>query len=114
MSFEDMFPGASTSGIPTFKDAAERNHWKYNRMLDGYLHIVDVWAGLSLAVNDGEITLQEMKDKFDNFLAEKAIIGIMLDNLRKREAAANADQAVEKFREVLDSAPTADEPKYDL
>lgn len=111
MNFDVPF---GQGGIPTFKTDAEKNLWMYNRMLDGYLYLVDVWAGLSLGVDGGNISLEEMKERFDCVVAERGAFAVILDNIRKQEELRNPDKLVAEFRDILTNTPTAEEPKYDL
>lgn len=87
---------------------------KYNKVLDGYLMAVDVYADLSLKVKDGEITAEELVRAYDDFLKPKAVLLLMLDTLRgpdclaaRHKAEAEATQAdidsqVEAFKRQLD------------
>lgn len=114
MDFAGGIGPFSGKPLPTFENDAERFEWQYNRVLDGMITMLDKWAELSMAVNDGLISVDVLKEKYDLFMAEKGMIVIMLDEIRKRKNADKADKLVEEFRKELSLAPETDEPDYGI
>lgn len=90
----------------------ELSELKYNKLLDGFLTAVDKYAEVSLKVRSGEITADEAIRIYDDFLAPKAMLLMMLDKLRgenglfaraEREKAEEIENEVAKFRDQLDN-----------
>lgn len=112
MSFN--FGAGANTPDPNKMTDLEKMEFSYNKVLDGYLGSVNKWAEYSLAVDAGEMTMEELKSKFDAHMARQGFILMLLDGMRQQKAKENADSLVEDFRKQLDSTPTAEEPKYDL
>lgn len=90
----------------------ELSELKYNKLLDGFLNTVDKYAELSLKVRSGEITADEAIRIYDDFLAPKAMLLMMLDKLRgdhglfaraERQKAEEIENEIARFREQLDN-----------
>jgi hypothetical protein len=95
------------------KTELELSQMKYDKLLDGFLKVIDLYADASLKVKAGEMTADQAIDALDAELRPIAMMLLMLDTLRgensfanraEREMAKKADsdeELIAKFREQL-------------
>lgn len=102
-------------GTPDFsqyegKTEAELVQMKYDKLLDGFLKVIDMYAAISLKVKDGEMTAEQAIDALDAELRPIAMLLLMLDQLRGENSFANRmqkrieeqnEELISKFREQL-------------
>lgn len=92
------------------KSELELSEMKYNKLLDGFLKVIDTYAAASLKVKDGSISADDAIDCLDAELRPIAMMLLMLDQLRgensyvaraDRQAAESDEELIAKFREQL-------------
>lgn len=92
------------------KSELELSEMKYNKLLDGFLKVIDLYAAASLKVKDGSISADDAINYLDAELRPIAMMLLMLDQLRgensyvarvDRQAAKSDEELIAKFREQL-------------
>lgn len=99
------------NGVPDANKmtSAEKFEYSYNKVLDGFIGTCDEWARLSLAFTAGEMAAEEVIASFDDHVAMKGFVLLLLDDIRKQENGLKIDDQVKKFRQQLAGMPEAEE-----